>query len=70
MPVTHLDNHASYIASWLRILKDDERALLTAAAKAEEAASYLLAKAGRDIADGDETQEPETVQPAPLDIAA
>ncbi|WP_305097015.1 zincin-like metallopeptidase domain-containing protein [Croceibacterium aestuarii] len=42
LPVTHLDHHASYIASWLKILKSDERAILTAAAKAEEAASMLL----------------------------
>ena len=40
--LTHLDHHASYIASWLKILKSDERAILTAAAKAEEAASLLL----------------------------
>ena len=42
LPVTHLDHHASYIASWLKILKSDERAILTAAAKAEEAATLLL----------------------------
>jgi len=40
LPVTHLDHHGSYIASWLKILKSDERAILTAAAKAEEAASH------------------------------
>ncbi|MEM7701876.1 MAG: zincin-like metallopeptidase domain-containing protein [Pseudomonadota bacterium] len=46
LPVTHLDHHASYIASWLKILKEDERAILTAAAKAEEAASLLLTLGG------------------------
>jgi len=46
LPVTHLDHHASYIASWLKILKSDERAILTAAAKAEEAASLLLKLGG------------------------
>ena len=46
LPVTHLDHHASYIASWLEILKLDERAILTAAAKAEEAASLLLELGG------------------------
>ena len=46
LPVTHLDHHASYIASWLKILKSDERAILTAAAKAEEAASLLLGLGG------------------------
>ena len=47
LPVTHLDHHASYIASWLKILKSDERAILTAAAKAEEAASLLLELGGQ-----------------------
>ena len=46
LPVPHLDHHASYIASWLKILKEDERAILTAAAKAEEAASLLLSLGG------------------------
>lgn len=46
LPVTHLDHHVSYIASWLKILKEDERAILTAAAKAEEAASLLLSLGG------------------------
>ncbi|MFN3727914.1 MAG: ArdC family protein [Allosphingosinicella sp.] len=42
LPVDHLDHHASYLASWLKVLKADSRAILTAAAKAEEAASLLL----------------------------
>ena len=47
LPVTHIDSHASYIEHWLRLLKDDDRAILTAAAKAEEAASLLLKLGGR-----------------------
>ncbi|HEY0013252.1 MAG TPA: zincin-like metallopeptidase domain-containing protein [Allosphingosinicella sp.] len=42
LPVNHLDHHASYLASWLKVLKADNRAILTVAAKAEEAASLLL----------------------------
>ena len=49
LPVTHLDNHASYIEHWLKLLKDDARAILTAAAKAEEASSLLLKLGGRVI---------------------
>ena len=49
LPVTHLDNHASYIEHWLRLLKDDDRAILTAAAKAEEASSLLLKLGGKII---------------------
>lgn len=54
LPVAHLDHHASYIASWLKILRADERAILTAAAKAEEAATLLLDLGGhivREITD-------------------
>jgi antirestriction protein ArdC len=47
-PVDHLDDHASYIASWLSILKADPKALLTIAAKADEAATFLLQLAGGD----------------------
>ena len=47
LPVTHLDSHASYIEHWLKLLKDDDRAILTAAAKAEEASTLLLKLGGR-----------------------
>ena len=33
-------DHAAYISSWLRVLRRDPRALLTAAAKAQEAVDY------------------------------
>lgn len=35
------DDHAAYIASWLKVLKDDRRAIFTAAAHAQRAADYL-----------------------------
>lgn len=40
-------DHASYIESWLKVLKGDKRAIFTAATKANYAADYLLALAGR-----------------------
>jgi len=49
LPVAHLDHHASYVASWLKVLKADNRAVLTAAAKAEEACSLLLRLGGRSV---------------------
>ena len=51
LPVAHLDNHASYIEHWLKLLKEDDRAILTAAARAEEASSLLLKLGGREAAD-------------------
>ena len=35
------DDHASYLASWLEVLKSDKRAIFTAAAHAQRAADYL-----------------------------
>ena len=36
------EDHAGYIASWLKVLKEDKRAIFTASAKASEAANWLL----------------------------
>jgi antirestriction protein ArdC len=57
LPLEHLDHHASYLASWLKVLKADSRAILTVAAKAEEAAALLLRlgrqeEAGSGVAKG------------------
>jgi antirestriction protein ArdC len=37
-------DHAAYIASWLRILKDNPRAIFTAASKAQQAADWMHAR--------------------------
>ncbi|RWC69593.1 MAG: DUF1738 domain-containing protein [Mesorhizobium sp.] len=37
------DNAAAYLASWVAVLKNDKRAIITAAAKAQAAADYLTA---------------------------
>ena len=42
----HTENHASYLASWLKVLKDDKKAIFTAASKAQKAADYILEAAG------------------------
>lgn len=44
-------DHAQYLAQWLKLLKDDSRAVFTAAAKASEAAAYIrrVAEAGGGV---------------------
>jgi antirestriction protein ArdC len=37
------DDHASYIASWIKVLKDDKRAIFSAASHAQRAADFLHA---------------------------
>ena len=61
LPVAHLDHHASYVASWLKVLKADSRAVLTAAAKAEEACSLLLRLGGRASLEEDEPAEAQAL---------
>lgn len=43
LAATPSSNHSSYMASWLPLLRDDPRALVTAAAHASRATDYLLA---------------------------
>ena len=35
------EDHAAYIASWLKVLKNDKRAIFSAAAHAQRAADFL-----------------------------
>jgi antirestriction protein ArdC len=35
------DDHAAYIASWIKVLKDDKRAIFSAASHAQRAADFL-----------------------------
>jgi len=37
-------DHAAYVASWLKVLKNDPRAIFTAASKAQEAADWMHAR--------------------------
>jgi len=49
-------DHAPYIASWLKALKNDPRAIFTAASKAQAAADFLCAFGSQ----GGETLSPQT----------
>ncbi|SMD07192.1 ArdC family protein [Primorskyibacter flagellatus] len=45
-------DHAAYIQSWLKVLKDDKRAIFSAAAHAQRAADYLHAFQSNQQKDG------------------
>ncbi len=40
------EDHAQYLASWLKVLKSDSRAIFTAASKAQQARDWMIARAG------------------------
>ena len=45
------EDHAAYIASWLKVLKDDKRAIFSAASMASKSVEYLHGL------------QPQTIQP-------
>lgn len=42
LPTSPREDHAPYISSWLTALKNDKRAIFTAAAKAQEAVDWMM----------------------------
>ena len=40
------EDHAQYLASWLKVLKADSRAIFTAASKAQQATDWMIGRAG------------------------
>ena len=42
------DDHAAYIGSWLKVLKNDKRAIFTAAAHAQRAVDHLHSLQSQD----------------------
>jgi antirestriction protein ArdC len=47
-----IDNSASYLAGWLRVLRQDSRLVVTAAAQAQKSSDYIIGKTW-----GDETAD-------------
>lgn len=48
----HLEDHAAYMADWLKLLRDEPKAFLAAAAKAQQAIDWLIERAGHPTGDG------------------
>jgi antirestriction protein ArdC len=46
LPLEPRTDHAPYVQNWLSALRNDKRAIFTAASKAQEAANYLEHLAG------------------------
>jgi antirestriction protein ArdC len=49
LPTDPRQDHAPYIASWLKVLKNDKRAIFTAAAKAQEAVDWMTKKTAQEM---------------------
>jgi antirestriction protein ArdC len=44
-------DHAQYIASWLKVLRADKKAIFTAASKAQQAADFMVSQSQRPVAE-------------------
>lgn len=51
LPPHHIADHAAYIGDWMKLLSDDKRAFLAAAAEAQRAVDWLLAKSPSPVAE-------------------
>ncbi len=52
-----IDNAASYIAAWLKRLKDDPKLVIIAAAQAQKAADCILGRSFDDASSSDDAGE-------------
>lgn len=60
------EDHAAYVASWLKVLKEDTRAIFSAAAHAQRAVDYLhVLQPARSAPAFDATPSPEAKPPRP-----
>ncbi len=53
------EDHASYIAEWISVLKDDKRAIFTAASHAQKAVDYLHGLQAPSNSSHDDTRNPD-----------
>ncbi len=58
---TVLEHHASYVDNWRQLLRDDPRAIITAASKAQAACDFIL---GRVAGKGAEEEDVDVAQAA------
>jgi len=65
-----LDNHASYVKHWVKILKDDRREIFHAAAEAQKIADYCLAFHPAFATLDDSNQHSENDSEAPDELSA
>jgi len=64
MPVQTREDHADYMAHWIKVLKADNKAIFTASSAAQKATDYLNNAAGFVMPAADEAEEDEMKEAA------
>ena len=68
----HIDNHAAYVGSWLKVLRGDKRFVFRAGADAQRAADFLVDAAAKGATAPGEATTPQkpAAAPAPAETVA
>ena len=64
--VADIENHAAYVESWIKVLKNDRREIFRAASDATKIVDFMLGRNQDETATANETSDAATVQPASL----
>ena len=64
-----MDNHVAYLASWLKVLKNDKHEIFRAASEASKIVSYMLGRTDDATAAVQPASDQEAIQPAPTPVA-
>lgn len=59
-----IENHAAYVESWIKVLKNDRREIFRAASDATKIVDFMLGRNQDETATVNETSDADTVQPA------
>ena len=59
-----IDNHTAYVASWIKVLKNDRREIFRAASDATKIVDFMLGRNQDETAVVNETSDATTAQPA------
>jgi len=59
-----LDNHAAYVGSWLKVLKNDKHEIFRAASEASKVVSYMMGRSEESAGVAEGTSDQTTTSPA------
>ncbi len=59
-----IENHAAYVSSWIKVLKEDRREIFRAASDATKIVDFMLGRNQDETTVANETSDAATVQPA------
>ena len=63
---TSIENHAAYVASWIKVLKEDRREIFRAASDATKIVNFMLGRTEESVTENKETADQDATKPEPV----